>query len=48
MLNKHGELLNLARKKDVEEGYNFKKGRSRSKSYGTLDTEWTPKRPKYD
>ena len=42
-----GELLDLARKKVAEEGYNFKKGYSRSKVYGK-GGGGTPKRPKLD
>ena len=48
LLNRRGELLEKARKKVADEGYVFKKGRSRSKSYGHPVTETTPKRPKYD
>ena len=43
-----GELLELARKK-VSESYSFKKGKSRSKAYGSWkDKVPTPKRPKVD
>ena len=48
LLNRRGELLEKARKKVADEGYVFKKGRSRSKLYGQPVTETTPKRPKYD
>ena len=48
LLNKRGELLELARKRVADEGYIFKKGRSRSKLYGDSEAETTPKRPKYD
>ena len=47
LLNKRNTLLELARKKVAENGYSFKKGHSRSKVYGQLNTS-TPRRPKYD
>ena len=44
-----GELLERARSKVSTEGYNFKKGKSRSKKYGEGSAmESTPKRPKFD
>ena len=42
-----GELMEAARKKVVEDGYVFKKGRTRSKLYGVQDSQTTlPKRTK--
>ena len=44
-----GELLEKARSRVPSDGYNFKKGRSRSKVYGEESAvESTPKRPKFD
>ena len=44
-----GELLEKARSRVSSDGYNFKKGRSRSKVYGEESAvESTPKRPKFD
>ena len=48
LLDRRGELLQQARKKVAEDGYVFKKGRSRSKVYGVHESESTPKRPKCD
>lgn len=48
LLNKRGELLEKARRKVADEGYIFKKGRSRSKVYGNPEATTTPKRPKFD
>lgn len=48
LLDRRGELLQLARKKVAEEGYNFKKGHSRSKLYGKPQSDSTPKRAKYN
>ena len=51
LLTRRGDLLSLARKKVAEEGYQFKKGHSRSKVYGQSDQsdcESAPKRKKYD
>ena len=48
LLSKRGDLLALARKKVTDDGYIFKKGHSRSKVYGSSESETTPKRPKYD
>lgn len=48
LLKRRGELLEKARKKVAEDGYCFRKGRSRSKVYGDPDTSSTPKRPKFD
>lgn len=45
LLNDRGKLLALARKKVANDGYTFKKGSSRSKSYGCSQG---PKRPRYD
>ena len=42
-----GELLDLARKKVADEGYNFKKGHSQSKVYGK-GSSGARKRPKLD
>lgn len=42
-LDRRGELLERARKKVVDDGYVFKKGRSRSKQYGILETARRPK-----
>lgn len=47
LLNRRGELLQQARKRVAEDGYIFKKGRSRSKVYGEPDVQGTSKRPKY-
>ena len=47
MLDNRGELLQKARKKVADDGYVFKKGQSRSKLYGQLDTTKS-KRPKLD
>jgi len=48
-VRKCGELLENARKKDAEDGYCFKKGKSRSKVYGVGDAEPSvSKRPKLD
>ena len=46
LLSNRGELLWKAREKAAET-YSFKKGRSRSKFYGSVD-HGTSKRPKYD
>lgn len=44
----HGELLEVAQK-EVAESYTFKKGKSRSKMYGSWkDKVPTSKRPKFD
>lgn len=48
LLKRRGELLEKARKKVAEDGYCFRKGRSRSKVYDETDTSSTPKRPKFD
>ena len=48
LLRTHGELLEKARKKVADDGYCFRKGRSRSKVYGDEGTSSTPKRPKFD
>ena len=50
MKAKRGDLLALARKKVANEGYQFKKGKSRSKKYGQESglLPSSPKRPKYD
>jgi len=48
LLDRHGELLQLARKRVAEEGYNFKKGHLRSKVYGKPQSEITPKRTKFN
>lgn len=48
LLKRRGELLEKARKKVADDGYVFKKGRSRSKVYGQPDSPSKPKRPKYD
>ena len=48
LLDKRGELLQKARKKVADDGYVFKKGRSRSKHYGMHDIASIPKRPKCD
>ena len=47
---KRGELLTMAREKVAKEGYQFKKGKSRSKVYGQGSglLPSSPKRPKYD
>ena len=47
---KRGDLLEMARKKVAEDGFLFKKGKSRSKVYGTEATssERALKRPKLD
>ena len=47
LLDKRGELLQLARKKVADDGYVFKKGHSLSKVYGISQHESTPKQPKY-
>lgn len=44
LLHKRGKLTNLARKKIDDEGYCYKKKRSRSKAFGT--GVWTSKEPK--
>ena len=45
LVRKRGELLEMARKKVADDGYCFKKGKSRSKVYGSGDAEPTvPKR----
>lgn len=41
-----GELLERARKKVADDGYCFKKGRSRSKLYGNNDDAEPPSAPK--
>ncbi len=41
-----GELLELARERVSQEGFVFKKGKSRSKRYGDPHQESVPKRPK--
>ena len=48
LLDRRGELLQKARRKVADDGYVFKKGRSRSKHYGIHDAASTPKRPKCD
>ena len=48
LINRRGDLLEKARKRVADEGYNFKKGFSRSKVYGRIETSSTAKRPKYE
>lgn len=49
LVRKRGELLENARKKVAEDGYCFKKGKSRSNVYGVSDAEPSvSKRPKLD
>ena len=49
LIRKRGELLENARKKVADDGYCFKKGKSRSKVYGSSDDPpTTSKRPKLD
>ena len=45
-MRKRGELLQAARSEVYANGYNFKKGQSRSKRFKTDTTSVTPKRPK--
>ena len=45
MLKDRAQLLALAREKVANDGYNFKKGSSRSKAYGSREGT---KRPRYD
>lgn len=45
LLTRKGELVKLAQKALNEEGYQYKKGRSRSKVFGS-DSDTAPKRPK--
>lgn len=45
LLTRKGELVKLAQKALNEEGYQYKKGRSRSKVFGS-DSDAAPKRPK--
>ena len=42
LLDRRGELLNLARKRVMEEGYVLKKGCWRSKVYSSPQSESTP------
>ena len=46
MICKCGTLLELARKEEHDSGYVYKKGKSRSKTFGTCEN--TPKRQKFD
>ena len=49
LIRKRGELLENARKKVADDGYCFKKGKSRSKVYGNSDdASTTSKCPKLD
>ena len=49
LIRKRGELLENARKKVADDGYCFKKGKSRSKVYGSSDdAPTTSKHPKLD
>ena len=50
MLSVRGELLELARKRVNDSGYEYKKGKSRSKRFGSAGSveASTPKRPKLD
>ena len=49
LIRKRGELLENARKKAADDGYCFKKGKSRSKIIGNSDdAPTTSKRPKLD
>ena len=50
MLSMRGELLELARKSVNDSGYEYKKGKSRSKRFGSASSvkASTPKRPKLD
>ena len=48
LISRRGDLLEKARKRVADEGYNFKKGFFRSKVYGISETPSTAKRPKYD
>lgn len=49
LVRKRGELLEKARQKVADDGYCFKKGKSRSKVYGVRDAEpAVSKRPKLD
>lgn len=48
LLIEHGRLLVLARKAVIDSGYQFKKGRSRSKMFGSGDKSPKPKRQKTD
>lgn len=46
MLRRRGELLILAKQRVHDSGYNYRKGRSRSKSYGSVEESTHPKRIK--
>ena len=50
MLSVRGEFLELARKRVNDSGYEYKKGKSRSKRFGSASSveASTPKRPKLD
>ena len=48
LVRKRGELLTKARRKVSDDGYCFKKGKSRSKLYGTSPESVVPKRIKLD
>lgn len=45
---KRGNLLNMAKDKVHEDGYNYKKGKSRSMKHSALSDESVPKRSKID
>ena len=48
LINNRGRLLNAARKKVHDDGYQYQKKASRSKSFGIgLSSSTTPKRPRY-
>ena len=48
LLSKRGELLEAAKTAVYDSGYNFKKGRSRSKRFPTHDADIKPKRAKFN
>lgn len=46
LLGKKGDLIKLAQEKVHEDGYKYKKGKSRSKRHSQADGDPQPKRPK--
>ena len=48
LLHNRGELIKKKARLKVEDGYRFKKGRSRSKIYATAQPSSTPKRMNLD
>ena len=48
LLGKKGDLFKLAQEKVYQDGYQYKKGKSRSKRYSLPEDDIQPKRPKLD